>query len=60
MSRQLWKKSLNLLGIYKNIFIVPNLIKKSKYKSKKNLLRKKNDFYIGCLFRFDKRKVWII
>lgn len=50
------KKDLNLLGIYKNIFIVPNLIKKSKYKSKKNLLRKKNDFYIGCLSRFDKKK----
>jgi len=51
------KNDLCLLDIKKNIFVVPNLILKPDFISKKNLINKNdNNFVIGCLSRFDKKK----
>lgn len=51
------KNDLRLLDIKKNIFVVPNLILKPDFISKKNLINKNNNnFVIGCLSRFDKKK----
>ena len=51
------KNDLRLLDIKKNIFVVPNLILKPDFISKKNLIKKNNNnFVIGCLSRFDKKK----
>jgi glycosyltransferase involved in cell wall biosynthesis len=51
------KNDLHLLDIKKNIFVVPNLILKPDFISKKNLINKNNNnFVIGCLSRFDKKK----
>jgi len=50
------KKDLNLFGVRKNIFIIPNLILKKQSFSKKKLIDTKKKFVIGCLSRFDKKK----